>query len=774
MKRILFLSLFILANFFLLVAQIPVGNWRMHFSYNNTTQVAQTPEKVFAVADGKLFSVDKTDNSVQGYSKMTGLSDNDVALISYSSENKVLVIAYTNSNIDIVDMKGNTYNIPDLYRKVMSVSKNINHIYFLGNYAYFSCDFGIMVLDLVKQEILDTYVIGDDAEKIPVYSLASDGEYFYALTQNSIKRAKVQGVNLSNYENWKDEIPLPDGSSNFRFMEYFGSKLFVVKNNENVYQYENNSWSVFFENTTEESININTSGNYLMINNTARIRRYAKNFDEEILDNIVVRQSMFDETTNLYWIAANSQGLIKYKLNVSLDFFKPTGPYLSTAQKMYYHNGKMLVAPGKSWDDRGGIEGALLVFENEKWSEYTSQNSGVLSFTNQFLDVVSIAVDPHDDNKLYVSTWGEGVFVFENGQVTQLYNGINAGVIESALPNSTNYYNFYRIDGLCFDDDNNLWMLNSLAGGGIKIMKKDGSWISLSYPSLSSQPLLRDLLINSKNQKWITSATGSGNGVFVLDDNKTIEDTSDDKTVFFSSFKDKDGNEINPSYIYTIAEDREGTIWIGTDKGPILMTNVTKVFNSDYTCTRVKIPRNDGTSLADYLLDDEKIKAIAIDGANRKWIGTESSGIYLLSEDGKETIYHFTTDNSPLSSNKIDAVTIDEKTGEVFFATDEGILSYRSDATEPVNSFSKIQVFPNPVRPGYEGLITIRGLEENTQVKIVNVSGELVFEGISTGGSLAWNGKNYSNSKVPFGVYYVLCTSEDGIEKIATKILIVR
>ena len=180
------------------------------------------------------------------------------------------------------------------------------------------------------------------------------------------------------------------------------------------------------------------------------------------------------------------------------------------------------------------------------------------------------------------------------------------------------------------------------------------------------------------------------------------------------------------------------------------------------------------SDLGNFDFDGEKIKAIAIDGANRKWIGTESSGIYLLSEDGKETIYHFTTDNSPLSSNKIDAITIDEKTGEVFFATDEGILSYRSDATEPVNSFSKIQVFPNPVRPGYEGLITIRGLEENTQVKIVNVSGELVFEGISTGGSLAWNGKNYSNSKVPFGVYYVLCTSEDGIEKIATKVLIVR
>lgn len=264
---------------------------------------------------------------------------------------------------------------------------------------------------------------------------------------------------------------------------------------------------------------------------------------------------------------------------------------------------------------------------------------------------------------------------------------------------------------------------------------------------------------------------------YTLDDNGTLDYTGDDKTAAFTKVYDQDNKELSfnaSPLLRSIAQDKNGVIWIGTTRGVFLINDPAKLFENNFRVYRIKIPRNDGTGLADYLLDTEEIKAIAIDGANRKWIGTASSGIYLVSEDGQETIHHFTTENSPLLSNAIQSIAINEKTGEVFIGTGNGLISYQSDAIEGGTTFENVRAYPNPVRPEYIGPITITGLVENTQIRITDVNGNIIYETLSNGGVATWNGCNQSGSRVATGVYFAHCVSANGKQKHITKILIVK
>jgi hypothetical protein len=242
-----------------------------------------------------------------------------------------------------------------------------------------------------------------------------------------------------------------------------------------------------------------------------------------------------------------------------------------------------------------------------------------------------------------------------------------------------------------------------------------------------------------------------------------------------SSFidSDKPGSDFSPKSFYCIKQDKNGVIWVGTDQGPLLFNGLSKAFDANYTCSRVKIPRNDGTTLADYLLGNETITSIAIDGANRKWMGTKSSGVYLVSENGLQTIQHFTTTNSPLLSNEIMSLAINPISGEVFIGTDYGLISYQGDAAEGATTFGDVHAYPNPVRENFNGVITITGLIDNSHVKITDITGNLVYETVSNGSLATWDAKDAHGRKVNTGVFLALCTSPDGQQSTTTKILVI-
>ena len=325
-------------------------------------------------------------------------------------------------------------------------------------------------------------------------------------------------------------------------------------------------------------------------------------------------------------------------------------------------------------------------------------------------------------------------------------------------------------------------MTNSGVSSGIKVLLSNGSWTQLNYPCTTNKATIGQITISNQNpnQKWINLVRYTP-GISIFDDNGTITDQSDDKSVFIYPFtypeQDNNGQtklvSTYPTLIYNIVQDKKGVMWVGTDLGPFLFSNLSNVYNSDYTCSRVKIPRNDSTNLADYLLVGENILSIAIDGANRKWIGTKSSGVYLMSENGQQTIQHFTLSNSPLLSNNVMSIAINPVTGEVFFGTDQGIVSYQSDANQAASTFGEVYAYPNPVRQGYSGVVTITGLMENTQVKITDITGNLICETVSNGSLATWDCKDVHGRKVSTGIYLAICANADGTQSTITKILVI-
>ena len=275
---------------------------------------------------------------------------------------------------------------------------------------------------------------------------------------------------------------------------------------------------------------------------------------------------------------------------------------------------------------------------------------------------------------------------------------------------------------------------------------------------------------------WSISSLEFDYGVFCLDYNGTIDNTTDDKHKFVSNFINQDGTQLSHKGMNCIVEDLNGVIWIGTAQGPIVLNNTSRFFESSYRCTQVKVPRNDGTNLADFLLANDNITSIAVDGGNRKWLGTAGNGVYLVSEDGLETIEHFTKENSPLPDNTITSLLVHPTSGLVYIGTDKGLVTYQGDATEGADSYeaSEVYAYPNPVQSGYTGVITVTGLMRDSDVKIVNVAGELVFEGTSVGGQFTWNGCNRSGKRVPSGVYFVLASDQNAKEGVVTKIVMIR
>ncbi|MBQ6938584.1 MAG: hypothetical protein IJN35_01925, partial [Muribaculaceae bacterium] len=243
----------------------------------------------------------------------------------------------------------------------------------------------------------------------------------------------------------------------------------------------------------------------------------------------------------------------------------------------------------------------------------------------------------------------------------------------------------------------------------------------------------------------------------------------------FSTFPDQDGGSFGNGvlYFYTAEEDNNGDVWVGTSAGPIILSNLSNIMNSNYRCTRVKVPRNDGTNYADYLLEDESVNDIVVDGANRKWLATSSSGLYLVNENGTEILENHTTDNSMIPSNLIYDMDMDDATGELFIATDKGVASYRSDVSEVAEDYDDVVVFPNPVRPDYTGWITVQGLMDNSLVKITDVAGNLFSEGYSNGGTYLWDGRTASGERVKTGVYLIYASQSGGTSGVVAKVMIV-
>lgn len=752
-------------------AQLAMGKWRTHFAYNNVEQITQSENKIFAVSEGSLFSVDKEDEGIEFYSKVSGLNDGTISVIEYDKISKQLLIVYANGNIDLMS-SGGVINIIDLFIKQMSSSKVINNITFFDKKAYLSCNFGILVINMEKREIADTYFIGANASEVKVQKTVVHNGSIYAATNSAIYKASVSEPNLVNYEYWTTLSGLP-GSGEIKSLEVINGKLILFRSGKLYVQNPDLTWSDLFPELSISYLNT-SSDNLFLLASTGTLYLVNNMFEKTIIEGIgSISDSEYDAINKTSWFAGSSTGVISYKTVASIPeikTYKPAGPALNIPWEMTFAGQKLIVVQGGRWSGQYFRPGLVMIYENGFWTNIPA--SAIESQTGKpVLDFMNIAVDPADNQHFFITSYGTGLYEFNNNSFTKWHNFTNS-TIETIVLTDPNKY--MRLDGAVYDPQGNLFLANSMTSNYLKLLTKDGEWLQLK-PTATTRETIGKIVINNQNinQKWIMCPrTGE---LIVFDDNGTFKDNADDKSVVFKNYADpdNDGGTIIPTFCFSMAQDKNGVVWLGTDIGPLLFYNTSRVFDNGYTCSRVKIPRNDGTNQADYLLVGERIRAIAVDGANRKWLGTESSGVYLMSENGQEMIKHFTVSNSPLLSNSIMSIAIDPVTGEVFFGTGQGIVSYQSDAAEASGSFNDVYAYPNPVREGYNGIITITGLVENTQVKITDLNGNLICSTTSNGSIATWNGKDLHGRKVSTGIYLVVCAAPDGSQSSITKIMVI-
>ncbi|MFY7900247.1 MAG: two-component regulator propeller domain-containing protein, partial [Chitinophagaceae bacterium] len=375
---------------------------------------------------------------------------------------------------------------------------------------------------------------------------------------------------------------------------------------------------------------------------------------------------------------------------------------------------------------------------------------------------VSLAVDP-TDNSIWAGSFGGGLVNIANKNI-RIFKQHNSSLQNATVLGNTNNCN---VSGLAFDQNKHLWISNYGAIKNLSVRKKDGSFQSFTIPFIHTENAVADILVDDANQIWILSP--KGNGIFCFNYNNTIEVLSDDKWRLYQTGQNR-GN-LPSNNVHCFAKDKDGFIWVGTDRGIGIIDCAANVFTQN--CDAI-LPIIQRSQFAGYLFQDENVQSIAVDGANRKWVGTKN-GVWLISADGNTIIYRFSRENSPLLSNDVQKIVIHPTTGEVFFATTKGICSFRSTATEVASSSSNdVLVFPNPIPPDYNGTIAIRGIINNAWVKIVEPNGRLVFETKALGTQAVWNGRNYKGEKVASGVYLVLVKENNGNEKMVTKLVIVR
>lgn len=731
-----------------------VGEWRDHLSYKSAQDVCEVGNSIYVSTDLALFECNTVDNSIERINTLNRLSDSGISTIE-ANEN-TLIVAYDNGNIDMI-RGNNTVNLPDIKNASIIADKKVNNINIVNNLAYLSCGFGIVVLDLDREEVKDTYFIGEYGAQTNVLSTSLAHNSIYAATSKGLYRADIYESNLADYNSW--EKLSAHSQSHVDLLESFNGLLFAnlhgeEYNTDTLYHFDGNNWIAF----KQESSNVSLKGgphqlvlasrfNVLVCDQNLNITHqlYSSQFD---LDETVDFNSAIFTDKDEFWVASKSNGL----LHNDGDFFesiKPSGPFLSDGGQIVNFGDEILVAHGaksENWDP-GWQKGELSILKKDDWTASNALNNA------DFTDIVAV-------NKrgptTYLASFNKGIAKMTGLDLDVIYNETNSSLQKRAI-----YDDWIEVGAIQFDSEGNLWCTNSQTYEPLSVKHTTGGWESFSLGSgVTETQDLAKLLIDKNDQKWVQL---KNNGLVVFDESrqglKSIKLTNSENA----------GNLVS-NRVHSFAEDLEGEIWIGTDNGVCVFYDSNSIFQGE-NASQVVVTQGDYNS---YLLEGQQINDIEIDGANRKWFATNNSGVIVTSANGTKEIHHFTTENSPLFSNKVLDIEMNDVTGEVFFATEKGLISMRSESTQGNADFSEVLVFPNPVKPDYRGPITIKGLITDAVVKITDISGNLIYETVALGGQAVWDGKSFDGQKAHTGVYLVFCSDQEGTISHVTKLLFVR
>ena len=749
------------------ISQISLGQWRDHLPYSYAKCLSYNGNMVYVGTNHSAFSFNTQNKQQVKLGKVQGFTDLDVQGILYHKFSDQLVIVYKNGNIDLYRNEIVT-NISDIVSKPEITYKTVNDIGQTETDLWLACSFGIIKFNLSRNEISDTYYIGGTTNSKSVDKiLLSDGKVFI-LSDAQIQTAEANNPLLNNPVAWTSVV-LPAGYNPTSITQTTNNLQVCVQwNTQNAILLLRKSDMAEIARIAMPDNNyiIKTQGDDTYILREGSITKYNEKGEqiEQInnysFGNMMPTDIIWQEESNKYYVTDKQYGLVVID-GSEMSYHYPNGPLNHHCFKLATLNGIVYATGGAvdlAWSPLF-FNPELYRFRNEVWDSY-------IDFNGKAHDFIDLAIDPRDANRVLIASWSEGVAEWNNGLFKTYYTDIN-----STLRNISPYNSGHiRIGGLAFDYKNRLWANNSGTSAPLHMLDTEGDWYQMSDKTNLNVPTIGKLIVTSDNTKWCILPRG--NGLLAYTDKETPEINSDDNWKKISLIN-RAGSLIT-NQIFDFVQDQNGTMWLGTDKGVLLIYAPSEVFRQTLITDEITVLEEENDSVAQILLANESVTAIATDGANRKWLGTSNSGVFLVSENGTKTLAHFTAENSPLLSNTILDIAINGITGEVFFATENGLISYKGSSTTGSNSFAGMYVYPNPVRPGYSGSIVIAGLVNNAEVYITDVTGNTVFRTTALGGQAIWEGNNGANGPVASGVYLIFCTSPEGELSASTKLLIIR
>ncbi len=742
--------------------------WQGYFSYNSIKDLTASSSTLYAGSENTLFFKNTTTQTLSTINSIDGFKPDAISSVYYSQQKNILFVGNTNgllllvlSDGRILQKRGILDEIP-----VSPFIKAINHFYEYEDKLYLSCDYGISAFNLNTLEFGDTYMMGNNGQTGKVFQTTVFNNEIYAATQfDGIKKAQVSNPNLVDFNQWT-----VFNSGTWNGIATFANQLILVSY-PNLYKSDGTSFT--FLTAFNENINkLSVSANHVVMQTLNSVHV----FNQALQQVAVVQSSQVNEPNltftcalvlnDVLYVGTNNAGVVSFPLNNLLSFetIKPDGPEQNNIFRLKKSSTTLWTLYGRynrvynPYNPPFGLGLFPISF-------YKPENGwSIIPYSDLFgaKSLSNIAFKPNNENELYVSSYYSGLLKIQNEVPTAIFNVSNTGPnglqgIPGEVPDDI------RVNGPAYDSNGNLWMTNNFIEKPLKVLRTNSQWQSYDFTEIIPEANVESygiLVIDKNNTKWLPSAR---NGLIAF--NETLSN---------KSIVIKSGTEGNlpDTDVRCLAIDNRNQLWIGTTKGLRIIQSVDQFVNQDEIQTRsIIILEND---LAQELFFDQFIIDIAVDGANRKWISIADSGVYLVSSNGQETIYHFTKEDSPLPSNNVNDIEIDGITGEVFFATDKGLVSFKGTATKPKDDLSNVYVYPNPVRPEFLGTVKISGLTNRANVKITDVTGNLVHETTSQGGTIEWDTTAFGSYKVASGVYMIFIAAEDGIETKVKKVMIVR
>ena len=740
---------------------VPIGTWKEYLPYNSAIDVAAGGGMIYAATPYSLFTVSMADKSIERLSRVTGLNETGISTIFYDDTQEKLVIAYSNSNIDIL-YRNDIINVPDIKRSTIIGDKTIYRVHPLDKNYYLSTGLGVVVIDGEKYEVKDSWFIGAGGQQVKVNGFTNDATGFFAATAQGLKRANRNAPNLADHTQWlllSGTNGLPAGEC--QHVVTFQNRIMALADNK-LWQLNGSSWQQWYGDDWPV-ISITPSGDRMLIcerktNGESRVL---------ILDgNAAVQRTIAQPGVVSFprkailtggdpWLADQFGGLTHFTTG-AYEQYKLNSPEATASGEITSSNNTFYATAGEvneAWNYQFNGNGIYVL----KAGEWTNINRFGFTQLDTLLDFVTVAVDPADES-IWAGSYGGGLLHVKGAELSIIK--------QQALSPAAGDPGSYRVAGLAFDRDHILWVSNYGAAQPLLAKKTDGSWTKFSIPYFLPENSLTQIITDDNNFKWIVAAKGGG--LICYDPGTSLENTGDDR---WRRFTNGVGNGNLPSAdVLCVTKDKSDFIWVGTTNGIAVIQCGSQMF-SGQNCEAVWPVVKQG-NFAGYLFGGQVVRSIAVDGANRKWVATDN-GVWLISATGEDVLYQFTETNSPLLSNIVKRVTVNGTTGEVFFATSKGICSFRGTATEGGSRNENVLVFPNPVPPGYNGTIGIKGLVNDAIVKITEMDGRLVYQTRALGGQAVWDGKDYRGRRISTGVYLVIVSDESRKEKTVSKIVFI-